>query len=83
MNTGELMQVVTPGSVARHTGSKYLGVLVAAKHARELNELRRGEMISEDAEVTERREKLTTTALRSVADGAVEYRMVPRREPEL
>ena len=36
------MKVFTPGSVATHTGSKYLGVLVAAKYARTLNELRRG-----------------------------------------
>ena len=29
------MKVVTPGQAARHTGSKYLGVLVAAKFARQ------------------------------------------------
>ena len=39
------MRVVTPGQAARHTGSKYLGVLVAAKLARNLNELRRGELM--------------------------------------
>jgi DNA-directed RNA polymerase omega subunit len=77
------MQVVTPGSVAHHTGSKYLGVLVAAKQARELNELRRGETFDEEAGPIEPREKLTTTALRSVAQGTVEYRLINRREPEL
>lgn len=35
------MQVFTPGEVSKHTGSKYLGVLVAARYARELNALPR------------------------------------------
>ena len=61
------MRVVTPGQAARHTGSTYLGVLVAAKMARNMNELRRGELM-EDPTVSgdEPREKLTTTALESV-----------------
>ena len=61
------MKVVTPGQTARHTGSKYLGVLVAAKFARQLNELRRGELV-EDPTLTggEPQEKLTTTALEEV-----------------
>ena len=42
------MRVVTPGQAARHTGSKYLGVLVAAKMARNLNELRRNELSAGD-----------------------------------
>ena len=33
------MKVFTPESVARAAGNKYLGVLVAAKYARELNGL--------------------------------------------
>ena len=32
------MRVFTPGEVARHAANKYLGVLVAAKYARVLNE---------------------------------------------
>jgi DNA-directed RNA polymerase omega subunit len=77
------MRVVTPGQAARHTGSKYLGVLVAAKMARNLNELRRGEMM-EDPTVSgadEPREKLTTTALEEVADGRAEYHLSKRLRP--
>ena len=77
------MKVVTPGQAARHTGSKYLGVLVAAKMARNLNELRRNELM-EDPTVTgeEPREKLTTTALEEVRNGTVEFRLVKRRRPD-
>lgn len=78
------MRVVTPGAAARHTGSKYLGVLVAAKYARNLNELRRGELM-EDPTVSgaEPREKLTTVAIEEVADGNVEYRLSRRVGTEL
>ena len=78
------MRVVTPGQAARHTGSKYLGVLVAAKLARNLNELRRGELM-EDPTLTggEPREKLTTTALEEVRKGTVEFRLDQRIRPEL
>ena len=77
------MKVVTPGQAARHTGSKYLGVLVAAKFARQLNELRRGELM-EDPTLTgaEPKEKLTTTALEEVRQGTVEFRLVKRRRPD-
>jgi DNA-directed RNA polymerase omega subunit len=77
------MRVVTPGQAARHTGSKYLGVLVAAKLARNLNELRRGELM-EDPTVTgaEPREKLTTTALDEVREGRLEFRLAKRRRPD-
>jgi DNA-directed RNA polymerase omega subunit len=74
------MQVFTPGSLAQHTGSKYLGVLVAAKYARNLNEFRRGEVIDETAGPVHR-EKLTTTALRVVAAGEVNYQLTDRRRP--
>jgi DNA-directed RNA polymerase omega subunit len=73
------MRVFTPGSVAEHTGSKYLGVLVAAKYARRLNELRRGEMMEDPSIATTTREKLTTTAVREVATGALEFHLVERR----
>lgn len=76
------MRVVTPGQTARHTGSKYLGVLVAAKMARNLNELRRGEMM-EDPTVSgdEPREKLTTTALEEVAGGRADFHLSKRLRP--
>ena len=77
------MKVVTPGQAARHTGSKYLGVLVAAKMARNLNELRRGELM-EDPTITggEPKEKLTTTAIEEVRNGTVQFRLVKRLRPE-
>lgn len=74
------MHVVTPSAVAAHTKSKYLGVLVAAKYARSLNELRRGELI-DDVPPGEVREKLTTIALEAVARGDVEFKLTPRRRP--
>jgi DNA-directed RNA polymerase omega subunit len=76
------MRVVTPGQAARHTGSKYLGVLVAAKMARNLNDLRRGELM-EDPTLTDEgpREKLTTTSLEEVRAGTVEFRLTRRRRP--
>ena len=77
------MRVVTPGQAARHTGSKYLGVLVAAKYARNLNELRRGELM-EDPTVSggEPKEKLTTIAIEEVARGTSQFRLTERRRPE-
>lgn len=77
------MKVFTPGNVAEHTGSKYLGVLVAAKYARALNELRPKEIIDESAGPVEQLEKLTTTALREVTDGSVEFNLVLRRRGEV
>jgi DNA-directed RNA polymerase omega subunit len=76
------MRVVTPGQAARHTGSKYLGVLVAAKMARNLNELRRGELMEDPAiSGDEPREKLTTTALEEVRNGTAQFRLTKRRRP--
>jgi DNA-directed RNA polymerase subunit K/omega len=78
------MKVVTPGQAARHTGSKYLGVLVAAKLARNLNELRRNELMEDPTVVGgEPREKLTTTALGEVAGGTSQFRLTERARPEL
>ena len=77
------MRVVTPGQAARHTGSKYLGVLVAAKMARNLNELRRGELM-EDPTISageEPREKLTTQALEEVRNGTAQFHLTKRRRP--
>ncbi|MEX2584472.1 MAG: DNA-directed RNA polymerase subunit omega [Gemmatimonadota bacterium] len=74
------MHVVTPGALANHTDSKYLGVLVAAKYARSLNEFRRGQLVEEPLP-GEMREKLTTTALEAVARGEVEYDLTARRPP--
>lgn len=68
------MQVFTPGEVAAHAANKYLGVLVAAKYARVLNEFPRDR--SRDLK------KLTTRALEELAGGEIVYHVVPRRRTE-
>lgn len=67
------MQVFTPGELARNSGSKYLGVLVAARYARELNAL------PSDAVPTEAEEKLTTRALGALCASEFEFSLVKRR----
>ncbi|MGH7477169.1 MAG: DNA-directed RNA polymerase subunit omega [Longimicrobiales bacterium] len=71
------MQVFTPREVARHATSKYMGVLVAAKYARELNALPREAVPLADAT------KLTTQSLESLISGRLEYRLVKRRRKNL
>jgi DNA-directed RNA polymerase omega subunit len=66
------MQVFTPVEIAKHAANKYLGVLVAAKYARVMNE---NQLFRERGG-----KKLTTTALEDLASGALDdkYRVVPR-----
>ena len=68
------MRVFTPEEVATHTYSKYLGVLVAAKYARELNSLPR-EVLPLGAE-----KKLTTRSMEALTSGQIEFRLVKRRK---
>jgi DNA-directed RNA polymerase subunit K/omega len=67
------MEVFTPVGVAAHAASKYLGVLVAAKFARELNALPR------DAVPAGLEKKLTTRALEAFTRGDVDFKLVKRR----
>ncbi|HEX7089050.1 MAG TPA: DNA-directed RNA polymerase subunit omega [Longimicrobiales bacterium] len=67
------MRVFTPSEISRNAGSKYLGVLVAAKYARELNALPR-EAVPAGLE-----KKLTTRALEALASGDIEFRLIKRR----
>ena len=69
------MRVYTPGEVAKHAGNKYLGVLVAAKFARVLNEFPRDRSLS-------REKKLTTRSLEELSGGDIQYRVVPKRRSE-
>ena len=69
------MQVFTPGEVAKHAANKYLGVLVAAKFARVLNEFPRDRSGKGE-------KKLTTRSLEYLAQGSIVYRVVPRRRGE-
>lgn len=68
------MQVFTPDDITSQSPNKYLGVLIAAKYARVLNEFPRDRASS-------REKKLTTRALEDLSSGSFEYRIVPRRRP--
>ena len=70
------VKVFTPAEMAENTGSKYLGVLVAAKYARELNSLPR------DLKPLGEEEKLTTRSLGALTSGQIEFRLVGRRRTE-
>ena len=70
------MEVFTPSQLAENTGSKYLGVLVSAKYARELNSLPR------DLKPLGEEEKLTTRSLEALTSGQIEFRLVERRKVE-
>jgi DNA-directed RNA polymerase omega subunit len=67
------MRVFTPDEITKKAANKYLGVLVASKYARVLNEFPRIP--------SAREKKLTTRALEEIALGEVEYRVVPRKKP--
>ncbi len=69
------MQVFTPLEVADKAGNKYLGVLVAAKFARFVNEFPRDRSVDNE-------KKLTTRALEELTAGELRYRLVMRRRKE-
>ena len=66
------MRITTPSEVARQAGNKYLGVLVAAKFARYLNEFPKDQL-------QQPTEKLTTKALQELVDGDLNYKLIRRR----
>lgn len=68
------MRIFTPIEVAQRAGNKYLGVLVAAKFARFLNEFPRDRSVEE--------KKLTTRSLENLSSGELAYRLVRRRRQE-
>lgn len=76
------MKVFTPRQVAKTAGNKYLGVLVAAKYARELNALPLERSPYGPVKLT----TLSLDALTSVRDDGsgrpqLEYRLVTKRRP--
>jgi DNA-directed RNA polymerase subunit K/omega len=74
------MDIFTPGEVAAHTGSKYRGVLVAAKFARYLNEFPRDAVAN--WERAEGVKKLTTLAMQKLVTGDLTFRELRRRRAE-
>jgi DNA-directed RNA polymerase subunit K/omega len=69
------MQIFTPHTIAQRAANKYLGVLVAAKFARFVNDFPRDRSV-------ELEKKLTTSALEELAQGRLTYRLVRRRRQE-
>ena len=67
------MRVFTPKEISDRAANKYLGVLVAAKYARVLNE---------NSLFRSREKKLTTKALEDLSGGDIEYRVIPRQRGE-
>jgi len=66
------MRIVTPAEVAGQTQNKYLGVLVAAKFARFVNDFPRDRSVDWE-------EKLTTRAFDELVRGGLNYRLGRRR----
>jgi DNA-directed RNA polymerase subunit K/omega len=69
------MRIVTPQEVARPSGNKYLGVLVAAKFARYVNDFPRDRSL-------EGEKKLTTQAVEELANGRLTFKLIRRRRHE-
>jgi DNA-directed RNA polymerase subunit K/omega len=69
------MRVFTPAEVAKQAGNKYVGVLVAAKFARFVNDFPK-----ERSYIREK--KLTTMSLEELARGGLTYKITRRRRPE-
>lgn len=67
------MRIYTPQEAAREAGNKYLGVLVAARFARYLNEL---------PHAPDHDQKLTTVALDALASSKLSYKLLRRRRSE-
>ena len=66
------MKVFTPDDLVPAASDKYLGVLVAAKYARELNALPLDRSPYGP-------DKLTTMALSALSSGQLDYRLVRKR----
>jgi DNA-directed RNA polymerase subunit K/omega len=70
------MRIYTPAEVAAETGNKYLGVLVAARFARFVNEFPRDRSVDFE-------EKLTTRAFEELVRSNLKFRLVRRRRQEV
>ncbi len=68
------MEIFTPLQIADQAGNKYLGVLVAAKFARFVNDFPRDRSLED--------KKLTTDSLEELSSGRLTYRLVRRRRQD-
>jgi DNA-directed RNA polymerase subunit K/omega len=69
------MRVFTPVEIAEQAGNKYVGILVAAKFARFVNDFPRDRSFQYE-------KKLTTTSLEELASGALTYKITRRRRQD-
>ncbi len=69
------MKIYTPTEAAKSAGNKYLGVLIAAKFARHINDLPKDRIITKE-------QKMTTQALEKLCTGELNYRITRRRRSE-
>jgi DNA-directed RNA polymerase subunit K/omega len=74
------MEIFTPHEAAKHAGTKYRSILVAAKFARLLNEIPKDRQVQWDE--SERAQKLTTLAMQKLVDGELNFRELRRRRSE-
>lgn len=75
------MEIVTPVDAAKHAGTKYRSILVAARFARMVNELPKEKQVQ--LEQNHQYKKLTTLALRKLASGELAFRELRRRRSEI
>lgn len=75
------MEIFTPKEAARHAGTKYRAILVAAKFARMLNEMPRDHQVQWDE--VDRQRKLTTLAMHKLVDGDLGFKELRRRRQEV
>lgn len=75
------MEIFTPAEAARSAGTKYRGILVAARFARMVNELPKEKQVLLEQEHQYR--KLTTLALRKLVNGQLNFREMRRRRSEV
>ncbi len=69
------MKIYTPADAAKVAGNKYLGILVAARFTRYLNDFPRDRLPTQE-------EKLTTTALEALSNESLSYKLIKRRRSE-
>ena len=69
------MKIYTPDESAKVAGNKYLGILVAARFTRYLNDFPRDRLPTQE-------EKLTTTVLEALSNESLSYKLIKRRRSE-